>query len=238
VKSEIASLRSQCRKCGFSVNAYENINVTISLTCANSKDSENWIKQMFLTELQFQLPRWLVEHVGAGEIILKTDQEKMRFVIELSRLNIKHKTGGPFGAGVFDGQGKLIAPGMNLVESEQCSILHAEIVALALAQKILNRFDLGMGGKLKYELVSTTQPCAMCYGAIPWSGVSRLVCGARDEDAGSIGFDEGPKLKDWIGELEKRGIEVQRDILRNEAAAVLRQYADDGGTIYNAGKKN
>jgi tRNA(Arg) A34 adenosine deaminase TadA len=193
---------------------------------------------MLIKYLKFQLPGWFLEHVGSGDIILKTDQDKMRFVIELSLLNIKHKTGGPFGAGVFDGQGKLIAPGVNLVESQKCSILHAEIVALASAQKILNHFDLGMGGKLKYELVSTTQPCAMCYGAIPWSGVSRLVCGARDEDARSIGFDEGPKLKDWVGELEKRGIVVQRDILRDEAAAVLRQYADDGGTIYNAGRKN
>jgi tRNA(Arg) A34 adenosine deaminase TadA len=193
---------------------------------------------MLIKYLKFQLPRWLVEHIGMGEIILKTDQDKMRFVIELSLLNIKHKTGGPFAAGVFDSQGKLIAPGVNLVESQRCSILHAEIVALSLAQKVLGRFDLGMGGKLKYELVSTTQPCAMCYGAIPWSGVSRLVCGARDEDARSIGFDEGPKLNDWISELEKRGIKVQRDILCDEAAAVLRQYAADGGTIYNAGRKN
>jgi hypothetical protein len=44
---------------------------------------------VFLNEFKFQLPQWISEHVGAGEIILKTDQEKMRFVIELSRLNIK-----------------------------------------------------------------------------------------------------------------------------------------------------
>ena len=192
---------------------------------------------MFLPELQFQLPQWLVKHLDAEEIILPKDEDKMRFVLELSQLNIKHKTGGPFGAGVFDSGGKLIAAGVNLVENQKCSILHAEIVALALAQKISGRFDLGMGGKLKYELVSTTQPCAMCYGAIPWAGVSRLVCGARDEDARSIGFDEGPKLKDWIGQLEIRGIEVLCDILRDEAAAVLRQYTANGGTIYNAGKK-
>jgi len=191
---------------------------------------------MFLTEIRFRLPMWFVKNIGEGEIILKTDKDRMKFVIELSQLNIKHKTGGPFAAGVFDSGGKLIAAGVNLVESQKCSILHAEIVALSLAQKISGRFDLGMDGQLKYDLVSTTEPCAMCYGAIPWSGVSRLVCGARDEDARSIGFDEGPKLKDWVGELEKRGIAVQRDVLRDEAAAVLRQYAVDGGVIYNAGK--
>ena len=41
------------------------------------------------------------------------------------------------------------------------------------------------------EMVASTQPCAMCLGATPWSGIRRLVCGARDEDAEEIGFDEG-----------------------------------------------
>jgi tRNA(Arg) A34 adenosine deaminase TadA len=193
-------------------------------------------QNMFLLGFQFQMPQWFERQFGAGGIILLKDEDKMRFIIKLSQLNIENKSGGPFGAGVFDDQGKLIAAGVNLVESQKCSILHAEMVSLALAQKLLGRYDLGMGGKLKYTLVSTTEPCAMCYGAIPWSGVGRLVCGARDEDARGIGFDEGPKLKDWIEQLQLRGIDVQRDILRQEAASVLHQYAVSGGKIYNAGK--
>lgn len=73
----------------------------------------------------------------------------------------------------------------------------------------------------------------MCLGAIPWSGVSRLVCGARDEDARRIGFDEGDKPSDWIGRLRKRGIEVVRDVSRTEAVSVLEEYARNGGIIYN-----
>jgi len=76
----------------------------------------------------------------------------------------------------------------------------------------------------------------MCFGAVPWSGVTRLVCGARDEDARSIGFDEGPKLANWVEALEQRGITVVRDVLREQAANVLREYADTGGTIYNPGQ--
>ena len=74
----------------------------------------------------------------------------------------------------------------------------------------------------------------MCLGAVSWSGARRLVCGARDEDVRAIGFDEGPKPPDWIRELERRGISVVRDELRDEAAAVLRRYAEEGGIIYNA----
>jgi len=191
---------------------------------------------MLFPELHVWLPEWVTSYLGAEEIILPKIEDRMRLVIELAELNIKEKTGGPFGAGVFDEKGKLIAPGVNLVESHKCSVLHAEIIAISLAQKSLNRFDLGDGGRLKYELVTTTEPCAMCYGAIPWSGISRLVCGARDEDARSIGFEEGAKLKNWIGELDVRGIEVQCDILREEAASVLRHYAAIGGTIYNSRK--
>ena len=191
---------------------------------------------MFIPKFDFQLPEWIMNYLNAEEIILPNIEDRMRLAIKLSELNIKEKTGGPFGAGVFDDKGKLIACGVNLVESRKCSFLHAEIIALSLAQKVLNRFDLGMGGKFKYELVTTTEPCAMCYGAIPWSGVSRLVCGARDEDARSIGFDEGPKLKNWIEELKGRDINVHCDVLREEAASVLRHYAAIGGTIYNSGK--
>lgn len=158
----------------------------------------------------------------------------MRFVINLARENVRHGTGGPFAAAVFDGTGRLVAPGINLVVASNCSVLHAEIVALMLAQKSLARYDLGDGGRLRYDLVTTTEPCAMCFGAVPWSGILQLVCGARDEDARAIGFDEGPKLTDWVSALNSRGIAVQRDVLREEAAAVLRDYVAAGGVIYNA----
>lgn len=161
----------------------------------------------------------------------------MRFVLELSRRNVRHKTGGPFGAAVFDSDGHLIAPGINLVVISNCSLLHAEMVALAGAQRKLGRYDIGDGGRLHYDLFATTEPCAMCFGAIPWSGVRRLVCGARDEDARAIGFDEGPKLRDWITALEDRGIIVLRDILRDEATAVLQEYVTAGGILYNSGHR-
>jgi tRNA(Arg) A34 adenosine deaminase TadA len=110
------------------------------------------------------------------------------------------------------------------------------MLAIALAQKAVNRYDLSDGNRLEYELVSSTEPCAMCFGAVPWSGVRRLVCGARDEDARAIGFDEGPKMADWQQALQQRGITVVRDVLRSEAAGVLREYLASGGTIYNAGR--
>ena len=61
-----------------------------------------------------------------------------------------------------------------------------------------------------------------------------MACGARDEDARAIGFDEGPKMPDWLPALERRGISVVRDVSRDEAVAVLEECAGSGGMIYNA----
>ena len=53
-----------------------------------------------------------------------------------------------------------------------------------------------------------------------------MLIGARSEDVESLTeFDEGPLPADWVGELERRGIEVVRDIHRDDARAVLKQYA-------------
>ncbi len=186
--------------------------------------------------VNIQLPGWVDNILDKTGEFFPTVENRMNFVIELSRQNIEQKSGGPFGAAVFDNEGRLIAPGVNMVVSNNCSILHAEMVALALAQNILGRYDIGDAGRFSYDLVASTEPCAMCFGAIPWSGINRLICGARDEDARAVGFDEGPKLPNWEEELSSRGITVKRDVLRDKAVAVLQEYAKSDEPTYNTGK--
>jgi tRNA(Arg) A34 adenosine deaminase TadA len=181
------------------------------------------------------LPWWVEELIRDPDRAYPAEEDRMRLVIELSRRNVAHGTGGPFGAGVFDlSTNRLVAPGVNLVTATNLSTAHAEIVAIMIAQQVVGHFDLGGAGRPLYELVASTEPCAQCFGSVPWSGVRRLACGARDEDARAIGFDEGPKMPDWIPALERRGISVVRDVCRDEAVAVLEEYAGRGGVIYNA----
>jgi tRNA(Arg) A34 adenosine deaminase TadA len=134
--------------------------------------------------------------------------------------------------------GALVSLGVNLVTTQGLSILHAEIVALTVAQKKLGNYDLGANGMQSHELITSTEPCAMCYGAIPWSGVRRVITGSRDVDVRGIGFDEGPKITRWKEELEQRGIKVITDIHREAAAQVLTDYFEKGGHIYNARDTN
>jgi tRNA(Arg) A34 adenosine deaminase TadA len=191
---------------------------------------------MILPDIKFQLPEWMPDFLEKTGTFFPTEEDRMRFAVELSRQNVKNRTGGPFGAAIFDETGRLTAPGVNLVEMANCSVLHAEITAIILAQSLLGRYDIGDGGRFAYGLYATTEPCVMCFGAVHWSGVRLLVCGARGEDARAIGFDEGPKPRNWVSSLEKNGIKVIRDVLRAEAASVLRDYAASGGLIYNPGQ--
>ncbi|MEN6427760.1 MAG: nucleoside deaminase [Phycisphaerales bacterium] len=186
-------------------------------------------------KIVLELPGWIESFVARQEAAFDSAEAKMRLAIELADLNVEHRTGGPFGAAIFEiDTGRLVSAGVNLVEKSNCSILHAEMVAIALAQQAVGSYNLGGEGRSAHELVTSTEPCAMCLGAIPWSGVRRVVCGAAGEDACAIGFDEGAKPADWVGELRKRGITVVRGVLRTEARAVLRRYLERGGAIYNA----
>ncbi|MBK1721061.1 nucleoside deaminase [Thiocystis violacea] len=183
--------------------------------------------------IQIAPPHWLDAFISARETPLASDQARMRLVLDLTREHIRNGSGGPFGAALFDAQsGALIGVGVNLVVASRCSIAHAEMVAIAGAQQRLGAYDLSRvvaGGCVIY---SSAEPCAMCLGALPWSGVERLVCAARDEDARAAGFDEGHKPWDWIEGYRRRGIEVTRDVLREDAIALLQAYAAAGGEIY------
>ena len=193
---------------------------------------------MKLPEVVLRLPGWTQTFLAKADRSFSTAQDRMRLVLRLAHLNIEHQTGGPFGAAVFESRtGRLVAVGVNLVESANCSIAHAEMVAIAFAQQAVGCYDLGSEQGTVCELVSSTEPCAMCLGAIPWSGVQSVVCGARDEDARRIGFDEGTKPDHWVESLQSRGITVQQDVLREEAKTVLWDYQSRGGLIYNAHKK-
>ncbi len=177
------------------------------------------------------LPDWFSDHLRGFADPLDSPEARMDLVLSLAQRNVDEGSGGPFAAGVFDEQGGLIAAGVNLVVPSLAPVAHAEIVAIAHAGQTLGSWQVGLAGG--YELTSSTEPCAMCLGAVPWSGVKRLVCGASDSDARAVGFDEGHKPADWVEHLTSIGIEVQRDVRRQAAVAVLQAYAAGGGAIYN-----
>lgn len=186
---------------------------------------------MLTTQIHLTLPPWLMQAVDDTRVY-PDDASRMALAIELSRMNVERQSGGPFGAAVFTGQGRLVAAGVNRVVPQSCSIAHAEMMAYMSAQQRMQRFRLNEDGT-RFILAASAQPCCQCYGATFWAGIDELIIGARSEDVHELTeFDEGPLPADWVGELEKRGIAVKRDVLRAEARAVLAAYQARGGARY------
>ncbi|MEL1265609.1 nucleoside deaminase [Pseudoxanthomonas putridarboris] len=186
---------------------------------------------MLYQQIHLTLPAWTHDVVDTAAAYA-SDDAKVALAIELSRRNVDADTGGPFGAVVFGPDHRVIAVGVNRVMPHTCSLAHAENMAYMLAQQRLQTPRLNER-IAPIALATSSQPCCQCYGATVWAGIDRLLIGARAEDVMALTeFDEGPLPADWVGELNKRGIEVVRDLRRDEARAVLKRYGEMGGDKY------
>jgi tRNA(Arg) A34 adenosine deaminase TadA len=180
-----------------------------------------------------EYPSWVAEVVDFTRRY-ESDADKMRLAIAMSRENVERGTGGPFGAAVFEREsGRLVAVGMNSVVRYNNCTLHGEMVAFMMAQQRVQSFTLNAPALPEHELFTSCEPCAMCLGATLWSGVRRVVYGAGREDASKLNFEEGPVFPESYKYLEDRGIAIERNLLRDEARAVLELYRTRSGKIYN-----
>ncbi|MBX6363379.1 MAG: nucleoside deaminase [Gemmatimonadetes bacterium] len=188
---------------------------------------------MHLPAVHIELPAWVEAHVD-WDAAYATDEARVALAIGLARENVRRETGGPFGAAVFEQHsGRLVAVGVNLVVPRSNSVLHAETVALMLAERRLGTHTLAAPGLPAHDLACSCEPCAMCLGAALWAGVRRIVAGAAREDALRVGFEEGPVFPESYDYLAARGVQSVHGILREQGAAVLREYARRGGPLYN-----
>lgn len=185
-------------------------------------------------EIRVRYPAWVAEAVDF-DAAYPDDEARMRVALAVARENVERRTGGPFGAAIFaaDG-GPLVAVGMNLVVPLANSTLHAEMVAFMMAQAKVGSYSLSANGLPPHELFASCEPCAMCLGAVLWSGVRRVVWAATREDANALAFDEGPVFAASYKYLRRRGIRFDAGLLREEGRAILELYHESGGVIYNA----
>lgn len=183
-----------------------------------------------------EMPSWIEQEMSRRPSVYPDLAERIKLVVEFSRLNVEHDTGGPFAAAVFEqASGKLVSIGVNRVVPTCVSSAHAEFTALALAQQKLGTFDLGGAGMPAHQLVVNWRPCTMCFGAVIWSGVRSLALAGSGVAVEEItGFDEGPMMDNWIEELNRRGIEVLDDLNREAALEVFRYFRDSSKIVYNA----
>jgi tRNA(Arg) A34 adenosine deaminase TadA len=188
------------------------------------------------TAFSARLPDWVLDELADDPVELPGIEDRMRLVHRLADRNHRENTGGPFAAMVSDPvTGRIVSVGVNLVLACDLSALHAEVVAISLAQTELRTWSLG---EHRLELAVNWRPCAMCYGAILWSGITSLViAGEGDVVEELTGFDEGPMRDDWRQQFARRGIEVRTGILRDDAIDTFRAYGRRTDTVVYNGRR-
>ncbi len=153
----------------------------------------------------------------AGEERIKMQREFMERAIELSRIQMRTRRGGPFGAVVVKG-GRIIAEGSNEVIARNDPTAHAEIVAIRKAGSRLHAFHLD-----GCEIYASCEPCPMCLAAIYWARIEKIYFANSAEDAMEIGFDDEYFYREIQLPKTQRRI-PSRQFMRDEALPVFREW--------------
>lgn len=149
---------------------------------------------------------------------MEADARWMQHAIEIARRGIAAGQ-SPFGAVVIRG-GAVIAAAHNAVLAETDPTGHAEVLAVRAASRALGTIDLS-----QCTLYSTCEPCPMCFGAIHWARLSRLVFGARIDDARAAGFNELAVSNETLREIGGSGIALVPDCERTLCADLFAEWA-------------
>ena len=120
-----------------------------------------------------------------------TNDELMDLAIK-EAINAKNTGEVPIGA-VLEADGEIIASRRNERETLNDPTAHAEILVLRDAAKLERNWRLE-----RATLIVTLEPCPMCAGAIWASRVNKVIWGAPNIEAGSLGtlynFGVDPRL--------------------------------------------
>ena len=120
----------------------------------------------------------------------------------------------PVGA-VIVKDNKVISKGHNSVEKSKDAIMHAEIIAIRKAQKIVGDWRLS-----ECYLFSTIEPCIMCTSAAILSRIDTIIYGAEDPKFGGIkSLINIPELKDL-----NHKINVIKSVRENEAIELMQNF--------------
>jgi tRNA(Arg) A34 adenosine deaminase TadA len=152
--------------------------------------------------------------------IVEADLAFLRQAIDLAREARRHGA-HPFGCIIVDENGQvLVTARNNAVRPKGEPTQHAERLACTKAAKLFSDEILA-----ESTLYTSTEPCAMCAGAIYWVGIGRVVYALSEKGLLEYtGSDpENPTLDLPCREVFARGqrlIEVTGPLIEEEAAQV------------------
>jgi len=143
------------------------------------------------------------------------EERFMRQAIEEAYNGVNKGHGGPFGA-VVAREGEMISVAHNTVLGDGDPTQHAEMRAISMAAKKLGNFDLS-----GCEIYSTTEPCPMCFSAIHWARLDRLIFGTYIDDVFKLGFNELGISAITMKDKGASPVQIEDGFMRDECAKLL-----------------
>lgn len=141
--------------------------------------------------------------------MLKNNEIFMQKAIDIAKIGIQNNQ-TPFGATIVK-DGEVVTSSHNQVWSTTDITAHAEVNAIREACKKLNSVDLS--GCVIY---STCEPCPMCFSAIHWAKIDKIIYGATIEDAKKAGFNELEIHNKTMKKLGKSKLKIKKRVLQKE----------------------
>ena len=132
----------------------------------------------------------------------------------------------PFGACIVKGK-KVIALAHNTVFSAVDSTAHAEINAIRMACRKLKTIDLS-----GCTIYSTTEPCPMCFAAIHWAKIRKIVFGTSISDVGKLGFSEILLTNRRFNRINGNKMKITSGFMKAECAELLKEWKKKSGKTY------
>jgi tRNA(Arg) A34 adenosine deaminase TadA len=155
--------------------------------------------------------------------VTETDLKFLQQAIDVSRRS-KENGNHPFGAILVSSDGKVLLEAENTVNTSKDATGHAEINLMRLASQ---QFPIEI--LATSTMYSSCEPCAMCAGAMYWTGVGRLVYALSESKLYEItgANAENPTMHLECREVLARGqrtIEVLGPALEIEASTVHAEF--------------
>lgn len=153
------------------------------------------------------------------------DARYMRLALDACRDGIE-KGQTPFGACIVRG-GNVLAVTHNHVWLQTDPTAHAEVCAIREACGKAQAVHLDDA-----VIYSTTEPCPMCFTAVHWARIGRIVYAARVGDARDFGFNELQITNAAMKRVSGSTIGVTADFMRDDALALYRLWQERRGKTY------
>lgn len=182
--------------------------------------------------MPLELPDWAREIAAPGDAV-GSDEDLLDRAVAIACESAR-RDHGPFGSVIADAEGTVVAAGHNHVVHGRDSTAHAEIHAIRRAEANLDTHDLSQPQQAPLTLYASCAPCVMCFGALYWSGLDRVVAAASSEQAEALGFMEGPVTEAmWARAREEKNLAYEPGVAgQRDPAEPFRIYEEQGGTIY------